>query len=155
MGQLVRWFFEQYGQIIESVGIIASLCFAALAYRADMRTRKADILIRITEGHRQIWTFYEQTPELSRIFNSSVDVKATPPTAKELRFVQFVINHIVITFKSHKMGIYRQPEALEAGHSRLLCMADLKETWKRVRRYQDADVIEFFEQAIKASNKKA
>jgi hypothetical protein len=155
MGQLVRWFFEQYGQIIESVGIIASLCFAALAYRADMRTRKADILIRITEGHRQIWTFYEQTPELSRIFNSSVDVKATPPTAKELRFVQFVINHIVITFKSHKMGIYRQPEALEADIRDFFAWPISKETWKRVRRYQDADVIEFFEQAIKASNKKA
>ena len=150
MGQLVRWFFDQYGQIIESCGIIA-----ALAYRADMRTRKADILIRITEGHRQIWTFYEQTPELSRIFNSSIDVKTAPPTAKELRFVQFVINHIVITFKSDKMGIYRQPEALEEDIRDFFSWPVPRETWNRVRRFQDADVIKFFEKAIGTRRKKA
>lgn len=155
MGQLMRCFFEHCGQVVESVGIIGSLCFAALAYRADARTRRADILIRITEGHREIWSLYDQHSELSRIFNPKVDLKATPPTTRELRFVQFVINHIVITFKSHKLGIYQKPEALEEDIRDFFSWPIPRETWKRVRRFQDADVIEFFEQAIKASDKKA
>lgn len=148
MGELVRWFFDQGGQLIESVGIIVSLCFAGIAFLADARTRKADILIRITEGHRNIWSYFDQNPELVRIFKTDVDLNTNPPTTKELRFVQFVINHLIITFKTKKLRIYDQPEGLEQDIQGFFSLPIPREVWKRVRRFQDSDFIAFMESSI-------
>lgn len=148
MGSLVRWFFDNGGQLVQSMGIMLSLCFAALAFRADSRTRQADILIRITEGHREIWIYFEQNPELLRIFRTDLNLTAFPPTAKELRFVQFVINHIIITYRTQRMGIYKEPEALVDDIRSFFLLPIPRETWCRVRRFQDADFAAFFEDAL-------
>ena len=139
MGELVRWFFSDAAQLIDLDGIVIGLFFTGFALRADVRSRRADILIRLTESHRALWIYHEQRPELKRIFQRNVDLKTHPVTPQEARFVQFCINHVAISFQTRKLGVYLPPEQLDSDLREFFCNPVPKAAWQTLRRYQDKD----------------
>jgi hypothetical protein len=149
MGQLVRWFFDNWGQLLQSTGIIMGLAFNALALRADARSRQADTLIRITEAHRSLWMHFEERSELSRVFDSKADVIANPLSAKELRFIQFLINHLIVTYQAQKLGIYQQPKHLKEDMRSFFSLPIVRVAWSKMRMCQDDDFVEFVESALR------
>ena len=148
MGELVRWFFSNALQLIESVGIVVGLFFTGFALRADVRSRQADILIRLTESHRSLWSYHEQRPELKRIFQRQVDLTAHPVTPQEARFVQFFINHVVITFRTRKLGVYVPPEQLDSDLREFFSNPIPGTAWQTLRRYQDKDFAAYIDKLI-------
>jgi hypothetical protein len=142
MGML-RWVLENGTGFIQSAGIILGLLFTGAALRAETRSRQVENLIRITEGHRAIWTYFDERPELSRLFQYEVDLTRHPLTAKEIRFVQFLINHLLLTFRAHQSGLYDSPERLKDDVRSFFSLPIPRAAWEKVRRYQDADIQKF------------
>ena len=137
--EFLRWVFEHGAAFIQSAGIILGLLFTGAALRAETRSRQIENLIRITEGHRAIWTYFDERPELHRLFQHQVDLKQHPLTAEEIRFVQFLINHLLLTFRAQQRGLYGSPERLKDDVRSFFSLPIPKAAWEKVRRYQDAD----------------
>ena len=148
MRELVSWFFSDGTQLVESAGIIIGLFFTGFALRADARSRQADILIRLTEGHRALWTYQESRPELKRIFSPDVDIATAPLTPQEARFVQFFINHVVISYRARKLGLYATPEQLESDLREFFSRPVPLAAWQKLRRYQDGDFARYIDALI-------
>lgn len=140
---VIRWVLEHGGSLIQALGIILGLVFTGAAFRAETRSRQVDNLIRITEGHRAIWIYFDERPELHRLFQYEVDLKQHPLTSKEIRFVQFLINHLLLTFRAHHSGLYDSPERLKDDVRSFFSLPIPRAAWEKVRRYQDADFQKF------------
>jgi hypothetical protein len=139
MGELVRWFFDHAAQLIESVGIMMGLFFTGFALRSDVRSRQAEILMRL---------YHDERPELKRIFQNKVDLAATPITPAEARFIQYFVNHVALSFRAQKLGLYRSPEQLETDLRDFFGYPVPREAWKKLRRFQDQDFAEYIEKVL-------
>ena len=141
----MHWFFSVLPQIVESGGIICGLCFTAFALRADARSRQADILMRITEGHRQLWLYFEEHRELARVLDPKANLQKKPVTAHEQRFVQLLINHLIITHQTSQLRIYEHPERLGDDIRRFFSMPIPQTVWEKTVSMLDADFVAFIQ----------
>lgn len=141
----MHWFFSVLPQIVESSGIICGLCFTAFALRADSRSRQADILMRITEGHRQLWLYFEEHRELARVLDAKANLQKKPVTAHEQRFVQLLINHLIITHQTSQLRIYEHPERLGDDIQRFFSMPIPQVVWEKTVPMLDADFVDFIQ----------
>ena len=148
MGDFWNWLGQHALQIIEKGGIITGLFFTGFALRADLRSRHADILMRLTENHRSLWIYHDEHSGLKRIFQTKVDLTAAPVTAQESRFIQYFINHVVVTFRARKLGLYTSPEQLETDLREFFSYPIPHAAWEKLRRYQDRDFAEFIQGII-------
>lgn len=139
MGEFWGWVFRQGPQMIESGGIMVGLLFTGLALRADVRSRHADILMRLTESHRSLWMYHDEHPELRRIFDREADLKTQPMTDREARFIQYFINHVVVTFRTQKLGIYVSPDKLDMDLQDFFSWPVPRAAWQQLQRFQDRD----------------
>jgi len=149
MGELVRWFFDHGAQLIESCGIVTGLFFTGFALRTDVRSRRVDILMRLTESHRALWILFdERRPELKRVFDSRADLASHPLTPQEARFIQFFINHVIITFRSGKLGLYVSPDQLDVDLREFFSRPVPRAAWEKLRRFQDRDFADYMQRII-------
>ena len=146
--EAVRWVVEHGASLIQSLGIILGLLFTGAALRAETRSRQVENLIRITEGHRALWTYFDERPELSRLFHLRVDLDQHPLTAKESRFVQFLINHIFLTFRAQHGGLLQAPQHLRDDIRAFFSLPIPRAVWEKVRRYQDDDFRKYMEESF-------
>lgn len=145
---IIRWALEHGESLIQSLGIILGLLFTGAALRAETRSRQLENLIRITEGHRALWTYFDERPELSRLFHLQVDLEEHPLTGKESRFVQFLLNHLLLTFRAQRKGLLQSPEHLQDDIRAFFSLPIPRSAWEKVRRYQDADFRHFIEDSL-------
>mgnify|MGYP001206389362 CR=1 FL=1 len=155
MRELLHWFFLALPQVIESTGIIFGLGFTALSLRADARSRQADTLMRITEGHRQLWLYFEEHRELARVLDPKANLAKKPVTRHEQRFVQLLINHLIITHQTSKLRIYEHPERLGDDIRRFFSMPIPRSVWQKSKSLLDADFVGFVEAHLKEGEPKA
>lgn len=149
---VIRWVLEHGGSLIQALGIILGLVFTGAAFRAETRSRQVENLIRITEGHRALWTYFDQERELSRLFHLKVDLEQHPITGKEARFVQFLINHLLLTFRAQQGGLLQTPEHLRDDIRSFFSLPIPRTAWQKVRRYQDDDFRLFIEESLAAGS---
>jgi hypothetical protein len=149
MGELMHWFFSALPQVVESGGIICGLCFTAFALRADSRSRQADILMRITEGHRQLWLYFEEHRELARVLDPKANLQKKPISSHEQRFVQLLINHLIITHQTSQLRIYEHPDRLGDDIRRFFSMPIPRAVWEKTMPMLDADFVAFVEWHLK------
>ena len=75
------WLADNSFNLLSAVGIIGGLWFTALSFRSETKTRRIANLISITDGHREIWKLYLNSPELAGLrckgghFNASSQSK--------------------------------------------------------------------------------
>lgn len=150
----MHWFFSVLPQIVESGGIICGLCFTAFALRADSRSRQADILMRITEGHRQLWLYFEEHRELARVLDPKANLQKKPVTAHEQRFVQLLINHLIITHQTSQLRIYEHPDRLGDDIRRFFSMPIPQTVWEKTASMLDTDFVDFIQRHRKTSSDK-
>ena len=65
MGGL-RWIAENWIVMLNAIGVVGGLLFAAFAVRAEARIRRIANLLTITTNHREIWVELYDRPELAR-----------------------------------------------------------------------------------------
>lgn len=144
----LQWLDADAHAWIQSLGIMAGLCFTAFGFRAEAKSRQSENLIRITESHRALWTRYDDSPELHRVLDPAADVTQEPVTPQEARFVQFLILHIHLTYQLSKGGVYRQPERVREDIRGLISLPVPHAVWRKLRGFQNRDFVRFIDESL-------
>jgi hypothetical protein len=103
---MAEWLAANWFISIQAAGIAAGLLFNAAALRMDVRVRRTEVILALTEAHRDIWEKLIEQPSLNRVLDPEAKVHAYPPTPAEKRFVQLVIHHLAAVRQAVKERAY-------------------------------------------------
>ena len=78
-----QWIGQHWFDLVQSVGIIASLLFSAYTTRKDERARRIGNLIAVNDEYRHIWREFYGQPGLSRVLKHDVDLGREPISDEE------------------------------------------------------------------------
>jgi len=98
---------------IQAAAIVGSLLFNVTILRMDLRVRRTEVMLSLTESHREIWEQLIERPELSRVLEPDANVHTQPPTPSEKHFVQLVVNHVATVRQAVKEGAYRATRGMD------------------------------------------
>ena len=139
-----QWLDNHGFDLIEAIGIIASLVFSAASFRRSHQSRRISNLISLSQAHREIWKeFVANGAQLARVQNSQVDLTKEPITAAEETFVVAVIQHLGVVFRSTKIDLTVKPEQLERDVLQFFKFPVARAVWEKSKKYQDSDFVEF------------
>jgi len=104
---MASWVASNWFTLIQTAGVVGGLFYSAIALRLDAKVRRTEVLLALTEAHRDIWERLIEQPELARILDPEADLKTAPPTSVERRFVLLVILHIDTVRQAISEGAFR------------------------------------------------
>lgn len=78
--EVLRWVAHNWFDAVQTLGIIAGLLFATLTLRSDLKSRRIENLLEITEHHRDIWKQLHQSPNLVRVLDPRAKLHRAPVT---------------------------------------------------------------------------
>jgi len=142
------WLLNNWFDLLQSVGIIASLLFTASSLRSEMQTRRVANLFSITENHRSIWTEIHKRPALERVLNPQVEIRALEITQEEELFVNFVIFHMNAVFYARKVGLLFELEGLRQDIGYFLSLPIPNAIWKKSKVLQNEEFVSFVEDCL-------
>lgn len=106
MARMVAWFGANWFTLIQTAGVVGSLLFAGAALRFDAKVRRTEVLLALTDAHREIWAELIHQPGLGRILDARANPYQHAPTSAERHFVLLVILHIAAVRQAIAEGAY-------------------------------------------------
>ncbi len=100
------WLAANWFTLIQTAGVVGGLFYSATALHLDAKVRRTEVILALTEAHRDIWERLIEQPALARVLDAEVDLRIAPPTPAERRFVQLVILHLDTVRIAVKEGAY-------------------------------------------------
>jgi len=146
---VAAWIGEHWKDISENVGIIGGLFFTGIALFIDIRARRAQTNIEITKMHRELWTRYEDRPELVGLFDGARDLTVQPLTSDELRFANSLFLHIHAAYRAEKARIYDLPARLGEDLREVFSYPAIAASWGEMKHLHDPDFVAFIEDFLK------
>jgi len=139
------WFPHNFADLLGYLGIIAGLVFNGVSIRSETKERRISNMLTIVQNHREIWSDFYKLSALWRVLDEAADVSAIPVTKAEEAFVTTIIQHIYAVYQSLKAGLTIRPERMCCDICNLISMPVVKTIWKKVKRLQDTDFVNFVE----------
>lgn len=124
-------------EILNATGIVGGLLFTGLGFWHDQRMRRTEVVLSITESHREIWESMVEQPELARVLDPSADLVADPPSVAESRFVKLVLLHISATFHAIRNGTYPGSPGMDEDVRAFLSLPVPRSVLREFLPYQD------------------
>lgn len=143
--EIYHWINTHGFDLLEAVGIIASLTFTAVGFHRDDRSRRIENLLTLTDSHRAVWKEMLHEPKLGRILNPAANLTQKPVSNEEEIFVTLVIQHLSITFQALRSGMLVNLEGLSRDVAEFFTLPIPLEVWNRVRALQNARFQTFVE----------
>jgi hypothetical protein len=140
-----EWISQNWFNLLSSVGIIGGLWFTAVSLHAQAKTGRVANLLTVIHNHRELWTDFYRSPQLSRVMDASADLGTQPVTREEERFVKLVIQHMNGVFQAMQNGLLIKPEGMRRDVSSFLSLPIPKAVWELVRVLQNDDFVAFVE----------
>jgi hypothetical protein len=103
---MAEWLAANWFTSLQAAGIAGGLLLNVAVLRMDLRVRRTEVMLSLTEAHRDIWEKLIEQPALNRILAPEANVHAQPPTPEERRFVQLVIHHLATVRQAVKEKAY-------------------------------------------------
>lgn len=100
------WLAQNWFTLIQTAGVVGGLFYSATALHLDAKIRRTEVILALTEAHRDIWERLIEQPILARVLDADVDLRTAPLTPSERRFVQMVILHLDTVRIAVKEGAY-------------------------------------------------
>lgn len=141
----IHWLATHGMELLQAVGIIASLGFTTAAFLKDDASRRVANLLTITEGHRKIWSHVYQRPELARVLERVVDLDSRPLTNDEALFVTFLVHHLGNTYQAMRRGVFSTRQALGRDIHWFLNLPIPRRVWEDSKDFMDPDFVIFVE----------
>jgi hypothetical protein len=141
-----EWIARNWFTVLSAIGIIGSLLFTAASFRSNTKTQRIANLLTITEGHREIWVFFSNHPELNRVLNPSVNLEKYPVGRNEELFVIFVLLHLSSVFNAMKDDLLIKLEGLRRDVTSFITLPIPSAIWEKIRPLQNDDFVAFVEQ---------
>ena len=148
----LHWVNNSWFDLVQTVGIIASLVYPAAIYRADAKSRRSDNLMKLTEQHRELWDELEQRPSLKRILDTNLDLRKDPVTPEEERYIGKHILRLNSAFHAIKDGVFTEPEGLVKDVRRFFSRPIAKVVWERMKPMQDSALVSFVEACLNTTD---
>jgi hypothetical protein len=143
--ELYHWMDNHGFDLLEAVGIIASLTFTAVSFRRDDRSRRVGNLLTLTQSHREVWKEQLHDPKLKRILDPKANLAREPVTRDEEIFVTLVIQHLNIVFHALRDDLTINPEGLRRDVSQFFSLPIPEAVWNQLRPLQNDDFVAYVE----------
>jgi len=139
-------------EVFQNAGIIGGLIFTAVNLRLDTKARRVSNLLKITEGHRDLWSKVYERPELARVLDPAVNLEEAPISDPEEVFVSLLVLHLSSAQEAIKQGMFAAPEGLPVDIQRFFSKPIPKMVWERNKIFHEADFVEFIERHLRRAN---
>ena len=110
---MAAWLAQNWLDLVQTAGVAGGLAVAVATLRLDVRVRRTEVALSLTEAHREIWERLIEQPWLGRVLDPSADTSTAPPDAVERRFVQLIILHLAAVREAVSEGAYRESPGME------------------------------------------
>lgn len=148
MEQLLHWVTGHGFDLLGAGGIIASLCFTAVSFRNEDKSRRIANLFAITEAHRNIWTQIYSRPALARVLQPKPNLREHPVTDEEALFITFVLLHLSATYRAMREGMFKTQQAIEGDIRWFFALPIPKSVWFASKSLLEPDFVEFVDRGI-------
>jgi hypothetical protein len=132
---------------IQTAGILGGLCFTALHFRQDIKTRQVSNLMAMSERHERLWLKAHEKPELSRILAEEVDF-SKPPTIYEREFLNLIIIHFQNGWRVAKTTDVEELKSLATDAGNFFSLPLPHAVWEKTKKYRNRRFVRFVERAM-------
>lgn len=101
------WLAANWFTLIQTAGVVGGLFYSATALHLDAKVRRTEVILALTEAHRDIWEKLIDQPALGRVLEPNAALLKMPPSPAERRFVQLVLLHLDTVRTAAKEGTYQ------------------------------------------------
>ena len=143
--ELYHWMDNHGFDLLEAVGIIASLTFTAVSFRRDDRSRRVGNLLTLTQSHREVWKEQLHDPKLKRILDPKANLAREPVTRDEEIFVTLVIQHLNIVFHALRDELTINPEGLRRDVWQFFSLPIPQAVWNQLKPLQNEAFVAYVE----------
>lgn len=144
------WWRENWFSLVQSVGIVAGLCFTAWALWRDGRDRRLGHRLGLAEQHRELWAEAHRRPDLARLFHGEADLLARPVTTAESEFLEVVFHHFHLTWElSRQEGLFTE-SALHLDVAAFFALPVPHAVWRQTRARRDPDFVAYVDRCLRA-----
>lgn len=137
------WLAANWFTLIQTAGVVGGLFYSATALHLDAKVRRTEVILALTEAHRDIWERLIEEPILARVLNADVDLRTAPLTPSERRFVQMVILHLDTVRIAVKEGAYNASPGMHDDLREFFALPIPRQVANSVLPYQAPEFQEF------------
>lgn len=145
----VKWFWNNWFELIQTVGIIASFGLAAFTAWKEVQARRIGNSIAISNQHREIWKAIYGQSEVARVLDKNADVKSEPLSIGEELFVTALIAHLSTVFRAMKHGEFVKLEGLRKDVQQFFGLPIPNAVWNKLKPLQDNHLVVFIESCLR------
>ncbi|WP_035609286.1 hypothetical protein [Haloferula sp. BvORR071] len=146
---MTSWLASNWFALIQTAGVVGGLFYSAIALRLDARVRRTEVILALTEAHREIWERLIEQPSLVRVLDPKADLAIAPPTSTEQRFVQLVVLHLDAVRISIKEGAYHASPGMIDDLNEFLALPIPRQVAESLLPYQSHELQEFLRGVMK------
>ena len=151
----MSWLGSNWFNLLQTIGIVAGLCFTGRSLLFDARIRKISNLLSITEHHRSIWEQVLAHPKLSRVLEPHADLKSTPISLEERIFVNLIILHLTAVMAAIKGSVHSKPAGQDEDLREFFSLPIPNKVWKDSKRFREPEVTSYLDSLITGPRKPA
>ena len=148
MASLYPWVEGNWFSIVQTVGVMGSLCLAAAAANREAKAREIENLLTISEHHRELWKGVYQRQDLERIFRADADVQTSAITVAEEEFVNLVIVHFLKGWRIAKIGGITTLDELATDVRGFFSLPLPHAVWEKTKTTRNPRFVRFVERAL-------
>ena len=134
--------------LIQTIAIVSALVVNIIVVIKQINQTKIDVLLKITNAHRDLWSNIYKSPKLKRIFKSNVNLKVKPITEEEAMFVNMLFAHMNASVQSVKYGTVFNFDGMEEDFKNILSYPIPNLIWNKNKGYYDKIFVEFISNLI-------
>jgi hypothetical protein len=137
------WITGHWFDLIQTIGIVGSLLFAAYAALREERATKIATLFAANEQYREIWQELYDNPRLSRVLKTNVNLDKESISEEEALFVNLLILHLGTVYRATKSGMFVRLQGLRRDIQEFFSLPIPKAIWEKTKPFQNADFVAF------------
>jgi hypothetical protein len=145
----LQWIGGHWFDLLQTAGIIGGLIFTAYSSRKDDGSRKIANLIAIKQQYREIWKELYDRPELARVLEHWVDLKAQPTSLQEWLFVKLLILHLDTVYHAMEADMFVSLEGLQKDIKEFFSAPIPRSVWEKLKPFQDKDFVQLVEASMR------
>ncbi len=101
---ILPWIQQHWFDLVQTLGIIASIAFTAASVRRDRRGRRMTDHLALVAQHRELWADVNRREDLRRILMREVDLVKRPISLVEEDYLSLVLVHYTAGWHMARQG---------------------------------------------------